>query len=110
MLKMSNGMYPPLAATKQREIDEAIAGVVRELAPDVIRIRYDIGQDSTGDWAIFFRVILSDQAGQRKLRQVATEVVRLLENRLDFPSMGVFPYHNFRSASEQAQIQEEAWA
>ena len=59
---------------------------------------------------LHFRVILSDEADHKKLRQVAKEVVRLLANRLDFPAMGVFPYHNFRTASEQAAIQEEAWA
>jgi hypothetical protein len=102
-------MYPS-AIAKHAEIDTAVTEVVGLLAPDVVRIRYEIGQDWSGDWAIHFRVILSDEAGHQKLRQVAKEVVRLLASRLDFPAMGVFPYHNFRTASEQAAIQEEAWA
>jgi hypothetical protein len=33
-----------------------------------------------------------------------------LAQQLDFPGMGVFPYHNFRSVSEQSMLQEPAWA
>jgi hypothetical protein len=100
----------PSAVTKQPEINAAVSEVVRLLAPDVVHIRYDIGRDWSGDWAIFFRVLLSDEASKTRLREVATQVVWRLAERLDFPSMGLFPYHNFRSVSEQAVLQEEAWA
>ncbi|MGA2118507.1 MAG: hypothetical protein ABSH56_27595 [Bryobacteraceae bacterium] len=42
--------------------------------------------------------------------EVATNVVWGLARQLDFPAMGVFPYHNFRSVSEQEALQEPAWA
>lgn len=103
-------MYLPSAVTKQREIDTAINEVTAELAPDVVRIRYDIGEDWSGEWAIFFRIVLTDEAAKRRLRDIASRVVWGLASRLDFPGMGVFPYHNFRSVSEQAMLQEEAWA
>jgi hypothetical protein len=103
-------MYRPSAVTKQSEIQAAIDQVERSLAPDVVRIRYEIGEDWSGEWAIFFRVVLSDDAARRRLRDVATKVVWGLARQLDFPSMGVFPYHNFRSVSEQAALQEPAWA
>ncbi len=103
-------MYLPSAVTKQHEIDAAVSQVVAELAPDVVRIRYDVGEDWSGQWAIFFRIVLTDEAAKRRLRDVATKVVWGLASRLDFPGMGVFPYHNFRSVSEQATLQEEAWA
>jgi hypothetical protein len=105
-----NCMRLPSAIAKQPEINAAISEVVGLLAPDVVHIRYDIGQDWSGDWAIFFRVLLSDEASRTRLREVATQVVRHLAERLDFPSMGLFPYHNFRSVSEQAELREEAWA
>ena len=103
-------MYLPSAITKQAEIDLAVADVVRLLSPDVVHIKYDIGKDWSGDWAIFFRALLSDEASNNRLREVASQVVWRLAERLDFPGMGVFPYHNFRSVSEQAVIREEAWA
>jgi hypothetical protein len=98
------------SVTKRDEINAAVSEVVRLLAPDVVHIRYDIGQDWSGDWAIFFRVVLSDEASNKRLREVATEVVWRLSDRLDYSSMGLFPYHNFRSVSEQAVLREEAWA
>jgi hypothetical protein len=103
-------MYAPAAVTKQSEIESAINQVERSLAPDVVRIRFDIGEDWSGQWAIFFRVVLSDDAARRRLRDVADRVVWGLARQLDFPAMGVFPYHNFRSQSEQEALQEEAWA
>jgi hypothetical protein len=53
---------------------------------------------------------LSDDAGEKRLRDVATQVVWRLADRLDFAALGLFPYHNFRSVSEQAVLREEAWA
>jgi len=103
-------MYLPSAINKQPEIDAAVTAVERLLAPDVVHIRYDIGRDWGGDWAIFFRVLLSDEASKLRLRDVATQVVWRLADRLDFQALGVSPYHNFRSASEQAVLREEAWA
>ena len=103
-------MYLPSAVTKQGEIETAIQNVVRSLHPDVERIRYEIGEDWSGQWAIFFRIVLSDDAARRRLRDAATKVVSGLSQQLDFPGMGVFPYHNFRSVSEQAMLQEPAWA
>ena len=102
-------MYLPSAAAKQ-EINAAVSEVVRLLSPDVVHIRYDIGRDWSGDRAIFFRVLLSDEASRTRLRDVTTQVVWRLAERLDFPSMGLFPYHNFRNVSEQDVLREEAWA
>jgi hypothetical protein len=103
-------MYLPSAVTKQREIETAILHVQQSIGQDVVRIRYEIGQDWSGQWAIFFRIVLTDDAARRRLRENATKIVWGLAQELDFPGMGVFPYHNFRSVSEQARLQEPAWA
>jgi hypothetical protein len=76
----------------------------------VLRIRYEIGKDWSGEWAVFFRIVLSDDAAKRRLRQVGDKVVWDLAQRLDFDEMGVLSYHNFRSETEQATMQEPAWA
>ena len=103
-------MHSPSAVTRQPEISAAVSEVIRLSAPDVVHIRFDIGRDWSGDWAIFFRVLLSDEASKKRLREVATQVVWRLAELLDFESMGVLPYHNFRSVSEQDVLREEAWA
>lgn len=103
-------MYLPSAVTKQAEIEAAIEDVQRTVGPDVVRVRYEIGEDWAGQWAIFFRIVLSDDAARRRLREVAEKVEWGLAKQLDYPGMGVFPYHNYRSASEQALLREPAWA
>ena len=103
-------MYLPSAVTKQPEIQAAIHEVEQALAPDVVRIRYEAGEDWSGQRAIFFRVVLTDDAAKRRLRDIAAKGVWGLARRIDFPAMGVFPYHNFRSVSEQESLQEPAWA
>ena len=103
-------MYLPSAVTKQAEIEAAIARVQQSIGPDVVRIRYEIGEDWSGQWAIFFRILLTGDAARNRLRDVAPKVVWELARQLDFPGMGVFPYHNFRSVSEQSMLQEPAWA
>jgi hypothetical protein len=103
-------VYVPSAVTKQDEIEAAIRRVADIASPDVVRIRYEIGEDWNGEWAIFFRIVLTDDAARRRLREVAAKVVWGLSSALDFPGMAVFPYHNFRSISEQAMLQEPAWA
>lgn len=102
-------MYLPKVVQKQPEINAAVVGVVTDLAPWVKYIRYDIGQDWSGQWAIFFRVLLSDDAARNRLRDVATRVVWRTSERLDLPSLGLFPYFDFRSESEQARLHEPSW-
>jgi hypothetical protein len=80
-----------------------VPDIARLLAPDVQHIRYDIAQDWSGDWAIFFRVVLSDEASKNRLRELTSKVVSQLAARLDFSGMGLFAYHNFRSVSEAGQ-------
>ncbi len=102
-------MKVPAGAVKQQQINAAIAAVERELTPLVRHIRYDIGHDWSGQSAIFFRVLLSDEAAQKMLKDVATRVVWRTSEHLDLPSLGMFPYFDFRSESEQARMHEPSW-
>lgn len=100
----------PAAIAQQAKIEAEVRAVEAALRSDIVRIRYEIGEDWSGQWAIFFRVVLHDDAAKHRLREVATNVVWRLAERLDFQELGVFPYHNFRSESEQATLREVAWA
>lgn len=102
-------MMMPGAITKQPQINAAVAAVVKELSPSVKHMRYDIAQDWSGQWAIFFRVLLSDDAAQQRLKDVATRVVWRTSEWLDLPNLGLFPYFEFRSESEQARLHEASW-
>lgn len=59
------------------------------LAPDVVRIRYSIKNDWSGDEAVYLRVLLSDQASTpRRLRKVAGRVEALISEKVDPLNMG----------------------
>jgi hypothetical protein len=99
----------PAGLRKETEIADAVAQVERSLAPDVAHIFYKITTDWSDEWAIYFRVVLSDDAGENRLRQVAENVESRLADILDFQALGLYPYHNFRTESEQAALREDVW-
>lgn len=104
-------MVVPSVVTRQSEIQAVVSAVERELAPEVVRIRYEITTDWSGDWAIFFRIVLRDAATQgRRLRQITTKVREEINSRLTPLNLGVLIYFNFRSLKEQEELREEAWA
>ncbi len=102
-------MMMPGATTKQPQINAAVEQVIKEMSPGVQRIRYEIALDWSGQWAIFFRVLLSDEVVQQRLKEIATRVVWRTSERLDLPNLGLFPYFDFRSESEQARLHEASW-
>lgn len=76
-----------------------------------MRIRYDLGEDWSGDGAVFFRVLLKDSASKRPhLREVARRVSAKVLSEVQPQELGLQAYFNFRSESEQASLKEEAWA
>jgi hypothetical protein len=104
-------MQLPIAITKQPEINAAVSQVEKLLSQDVQHIRFDIAEDWSGDWAIFFRVLVSDEVAESgRLREVARRVESSLTQRLDFSLLGLLAYFNFRTVSEQAALREPSWA
>lgn len=102
-------MIATLAEPKNSNVQSAIAEVTELLFPDVIRIRYDFRSDWSGDPALYFRTVLSDEASQQRLGEVARQLESLLEERLDFQAMGVFSYFNYRNESEQKALRDVRW-
>jgi len=105
-------VYIAKAFAQQAQLDEAINAVKQAFGPDVLRLRYTLGRDWSGESAIFFRIVLSDRASRRDellnaTNQIATTIVQRLQ---PLEQWGVLPYFSFRSQSEQATLREEAWA
>lgn len=96
-------------------VDESqVEALVREaeklLAPDVIRIRHSFGEDWSGDPAIYFRVVLRDEAAVReKLLAITTKAKNTVRSQVNPDKLGVLSYFNFRTVSEQAQLQDPDW-
>lgn len=95
----------------EADLDRRVKAVARKLAPDVVRIRYDIASDSTDKEAIYFRILLSDDASREKrLREVAERVEAELSKKLKLDDLGLPWYSYFRSESEQAMMKDPDWS
>lgn len=100
----------PSGFVRQADIAEVAERVAEELRPDVLRIRCSVGEDWSGDPAVFFRIVLSDNASKPgRLSGVTRRVTEKLVSAVQPAELGLLPYYNYRSASEQAQLKEEAW-
>ena len=89
---------------------EQVDRIASDLAPDVVHIRMRVGYDWSDHPAIYFRVILSDEASQRdRLLEVIQRVRGMVRNELGFDELEHYPYFRFRSKSEQAQLRDPAW-
>src|SRR5690349_2317566 len=54
-------MLMPYGVVHQSEIEQAVQEVERTLKPAGVRyIHFDISKDWSGDWAVFFRILLAD--------------------------------------------------
>jgi len=100
----------PSELVNQAEIARKVDAVAKGLAPDVVRIRFSIDQDWSGDWSIFFRIVLSDRASREaRLSETTERATARLSEELNLAESDLFAYFNFRSQSEQAVLREKEW-
>jgi hypothetical protein len=102
----------PRAYTQESEFAAAVAAVEEQLRPSVVRIRFTFGDDWSGERSVFFKIVLSDAATARDrlldvTKRASAAIVEQVEPEEQW---GVFPYFNYRSQSEQAELNEPAWA
>ncbi len=105
-------MIVPRAWIQQRDFDAAVAAVEKSLAPDVVRVRYTVGEDWDGSKpAVYFRVLLADKTASReRLLDTATHAADTIRDGIEpFEMWGVWPYFDYRLASEQARLRDPAW-
>ncbi len=103
-------MFPP-SWVNEAEIASGVKRAEAVLAPDVVRIRYSLADDWTGDPSIFYRVLLSDEVASREeeLGETAQRVREAVWNEVDAEQYGRHDYFNFRSLSEQAELKDPKW-
>jgi hypothetical protein len=92
------------------DVSKIVKAAEEKFAPDVIRIRYHTGFDWSGDPAIFFRVLLSDNAS---LRENLGEIARRVDSELSDELLRIgdydIPYSTFRSKTEQDRLKDPQW-
>jgi hypothetical protein len=102
----------PTGIVRQSQLAGDIRKAIRKLGKDVVRVNHSFGTDSTGDAAIFFRIVLTDAASREdKLASVTGRIMRILDEELRAQeNWGLLTYFTFRSASEQRQRDDPDWA
>jgi hypothetical protein len=93
----------PAGFVHQGQLDAEIKSAVGKLGPEAVHVTYTLGEDSTGEPSIFFRVVLTDAATREDtLTEVTGRIVTLLVDQLrPIENWGLHPYFNFRSQSAQ---------
>ena len=94
------------------QLDEAVNAMIPLLGPDVERLRYSLEEDWSGDPAIYFKIVLSDEASSEDRLRPTTEQIEATIDRHLHPltQWGLFCYINYRTHSELLARQEKAWA
>lgn len=102
----------PTAFVHQTQLSDEIERTTGKLGEDVVRTKYSIGTDSTGEPSIFFRIVLTDAASREdRLADVTSRIAAILFNEIrPHDNWGLFPYFSFRSESEQQQRNDAEWA
>jgi len=108
-----NGVvYVPTAFAQQARFEAAVARAAQSLAPHVVGIIPTLGNDWSGEPAVFFMVILADSATRRdRLLSISNRVEQTIVQHVQpLEQWGVLPYFNFRSQSEQAKLDQPTLA
>jgi len=93
-----------------QKFEDDLRQIEAQLRPQVVRIRYSFGSDWSGDPAVFFRVVLSDDVSKSEdLAELTGQIGWKVFGDLKFAEMDVIPYFNFRSNSEQTKLKDPEW-
>ncbi len=94
----------------QNEIKAGVERAEKALAPDVVRIRYSIAPDWTGDESLFFRIVVTDEAAKEVLSHERAQNIKFqISEAVKAEELGLQTYFNFRTLSDQTKLQEAKW-
>ena len=102
----------PTGYVSQETIAREVERATRLLGPEVVRVMYTVGPDTSDEPAIHFRILLTDSAVREEiLADVAGQIRRILFEELrTIENWGLRLYVRFRGQSEQEKLNDPAWA
>jgi hypothetical protein len=106
-------VYVPTGFVNQAQLAQSVNAAIRSLDPqEVEHVAYSVGNDSTDEPAIFFRIVLTDAASREdRLADVTGRVASTLFNSIrPIENWGLTPYFSFRSFSEQRMRTDPEWS
>jgi hypothetical protein len=91
-----------------------VEDVAKKFPGEVVRIKHSFSRDWDGDPAIYFRVVLTDEAlsHYQHLTELTGAIKSALMKDLAFyqSEYAVYnPYFNFRTEAEQKQLRDPEW-
>ena len=94
------------------QLDEEIQKAIRKLGPEVINVTYQLRPDSTGEPAIFFRIVLTDVAAQEDVLLESTRRIEtmLIDEIQPIENWGRHPFFNYSTRPEQQRRKNLEWA
>jgi hypothetical protein len=96
-------MVVPTGFVDQAQLASVVEKAASTLGPEVVRLKHSIGSDTSGDPAIYFRIILADWAvDEETLADVTGKIADTLFDEIrPYENWGLVPYFSFRSKSEE---------
>jgi hypothetical protein len=102
--------YVIMKGTPVEQIGQALNGI--RLPPQVVKLRYTIDNDWTGDPSLYFWLTVADEAAisRESLHHLRQEVQKVIFDAVNpMREWGLTPYFYVRTQSEQAQLKDEAF-
>ena len=101
----------PTWMVDQKKIEAAVHRAEAALKPEVVHIRYSLEDDWSGDPAVFFRVLLSDEAvpDLEAVYPLSEKIREKIVAEVNPYDQGLLPYFNFRTVKEQRMLKEKVW-
>jgi hypothetical protein len=107
-------VYIANAFAHQAQFLAAVDQVARSLPPEVAEVIATLGTDWDGESAVFFKIILKDNAIPRSELLAFTKDVSwtIIQQVSPLEDWGVLPYFRFLTQTEYARVKEvePAWA
>lgn len=102
----------PSAYVNRSQLTKVVERAIRKVGKDAVQVNYNFDTDSTGDPALFFRIVLTDAASREdRLRESTERIESVLWDEIQpIENWGLFAYFNYRSKSEQEKLKDPRWA
>ncbi len=92
----------------QAAIKSAVLDVEKRFSPQVVRIGYSFREDHFDNPAIFFRILLRDEAVPIDI-ELDRRISVALMNEAMTDENGLRAYFSYRSVSEQHKLRDPEW-
>ena len=100
----------PSVFLDRAQVEKRIENAKRKLGPEVVHAFHSLGTDWGGDAALYFRIVLTDEASkEEKLGDVTQKISTLLADEVRPYELGLIDYCSFRSQSENDALRDPGW-